>query len=142
MIGRSEWFSRRKYLGWGLMPRTWQGVLYVVVFVLPLVLIPQYHLFGQAGAYLMTLWLVLFIADIGHMMLSVPRDERERMHEAIAERNALWAMLTILIVGAGLQATGQLAGINIQGIDPAIVAALIGALVVKAASNVYMDRKD
>jgi len=25
MIGNPEWFQRRKYGGWGIFPKTWQG---------------------------------------------------------------------------------------------------------------------
>jgi len=31
--------------------------------------------------------------------VKVKKDEREYIHEAVAERNAAWAMMTILVIG-------------------------------------------
>ena len=31
MIGKSEWFNLRKYGGWGINPKTWQGYIYALL---------------------------------------------------------------------------------------------------------------
>lgn len=33
MFAKTEWFQKRKYGGWGLTPRTWQGWAYVGGFI-------------------------------------------------------------------------------------------------------------
>lgn len=33
MIAQKEWFGRRKYTGWGVTPKTWQGWVYIAVAV-------------------------------------------------------------------------------------------------------------
>ena len=38
MIGKPEWFTY-KIFGWGAMPRTWQGLAYVLVSMLITVII-------------------------------------------------------------------------------------------------------
>lgn len=38
MIARADWFRRRKYGGWGVSPRTWQGWAYIVAILLPFII--------------------------------------------------------------------------------------------------------
>ena len=52
-------------------------------------------------------------------MLTMPRDEHERVHEAIAERNALWAMLAVLVIGVAEQTAASVVN-NTVRIDPVI----------------------
>jgi len=35
MIGKPEWFKRRKYGGWGIFPKTWQGWVYIAAIIIP-----------------------------------------------------------------------------------------------------------
>ena len=69
------------------------------------------------------------------------KDEREKIHEAIAERNAMWTMIIVLIAGVGYQAASSTVNKSFM-IDPFVIAALVLGLIVKAISNVYLDRKD
>jgi uncharacterized membrane protein len=142
MIGKAKWFQRRKYSGWGLTPKTWQGWAYIAVIIAIATLIQLFPIGDEQTKILITMGLVaIILLDIVHIMATMPMDERDRIHEAIAERNALYAILTALVAGIGWQSfTGVMNG-NVQ-IDPIIIVALVLALVAKAATNIYLDRKN
>ncbi|MFA6603448.1 MAG: hypothetical protein WCT10_01245 [Patescibacteria group bacterium] len=143
MLGKPEWFQRRKYGGWGYCPKSWQGWVYVAAIVAPIFLI-QYLPFGGAEEWrfaALFIWGAIITADAIHIMANMTKDERERAHEALAERNALWAMIIALCAGVGYQAA---AGI-VRGeftVDPVILAALFAGVIAKAATNIYLDRKN
>jgi len=141
MIGKPEWFARRKYTGWGLTPKTWQGWAYVVVGVLPAILILNIGKTGEIQIAIVIAWLLLVCADVTHIMVSMPKDERDRLHEAIAERNALWVIIAALIIGLAFEAA-QSAALGQPKVDPVILSALILGVLTKLISNVYLDKKD
>lgn len=142
MIGKAEWFRRRKYFGWGLAPATWQGWAYVAAMIAAIFGVQALPFPGEsAKTWVMLAVALVFSADVVHMMFKQKKDERDRLHEAIAERNALWSMMLVLVVGVAWQAAASSAEGDPR-IDPAIVAALAAALVAKAATNLYLDRKD
>jgi len=78
-----------------------------------------------------TVWIILFLADIFHIMIQLKKDERERLHEAISDRNALWFMMLVLIGWVLFK----------QDLNPIFFVTLIGAAVVKAATNFYLRDK-
>jgi hypothetical protein len=144
MIGKKEWFKRRKYSGWGLMPAKWQGWAYTAIMVAPLIVL-QYFPVNEASLVIIIAWFVLFAVDFASIMIELPADEREKAHEAFAERNALWTMLAVLATGSAFVVAGEVA----QGMDPAndpallvILAGVICGLVAKAATNWYLDRNN
>lgn len=142
MIGKPEWFQRRKYGGWGITPKTWQGWVYIAAIVIPLFVfnsIPSLNLWVRLGVF--GAWLLLVIVDTLDIMAKIKKDERERIHEAIAERNALWAVMVILVAGVGYHVARSVVLQRIE-IDWFIVAALFVALIVKSISNLYLDKKD
>jgi hypothetical protein len=141
MIGNPNWFSRRKYTGWGLTPSTWQGWVYVGVVIAIVALLQLLPLAGMAKTIATAAIILLVIVDVIDMMRRMKKDEREMKHEAIAERNAMWMMIAVLIIGAGYQAANSVAQ-DLTTVDPIIFIALAGALVVKAVSNIYLDRTD
>jgi len=142
MIGRPQWFKRRKYGGWGFYPACWQGWLYVAILfvsILLIQLIPADK--GDLRLWVMVVWAIVFSADAIHIFLAMPKDEREVLHEAKAERNALWAIILVLCLGTAY----EVASSAIKGaaaIDPVIIAALVAGLIAKAATNVYLDSKE
>lgn len=83
---------------------------------------------------------VAFLADTLHIMARLKLDEREVLHEAIAERNAMWAMVFTLAMGLAFQISSGAVKHKVE-FDPVIAAALIIALIVKSASNIYLERK-
>ena len=141
MIGKQEWFRRRKYTGWGFTPVTWQGWVYIICTVAPWVLILNTGSMNQVRIVLAVIWAIVVGIDFTHIIINLPKDERDRIHEAIAERNALWIIITVLVIGIGYQgASGVVTGIS--KIDPVIVIAVIAGLLAKIISNVYLDKKD
>jgi hypothetical protein len=85
---------------------------------------------------------IILIADIFHIMANIKKDEREKIHEAIAERNALWAIIFVLCVGIAYQISVALVKAEPYNIDPVIIIAVFAALIVKAITNIYLDKKD
>ncbi len=143
MIGRPEWFRRRKYGGWGVFPKTWQGWVYLAVIVGGLMAIQAIPWPGEWTATLvMAAWALLFCVDTIHIMVALPRlDERERVHEAVAERNAMWVMVLALAAGFAYR-TAQASAAGETYVDPVILIALGAGLATKAISNIYLDRRD
>lgn len=142
MIGKPEWFSRRKYTGWGFTPKTWQGWVYILVMILPPILITNTQALGTSQSIFLVLWFIVFCVDFVDIALHLKKDERDRIHEAIAERNAMWAILAVLGGGIAYQSAMSVASQGKSGIDPVIFVALAAALAVKIISNIYLDKKD
>lgn len=140
MIGKQSWFRPRKYTGWGLTPVTWQGWVYIFGFILPIAIINSISIDQNIKNIFTIVWTGVLLADITHIMFQIKKDERESLHEAISDRNALWFMLAILVVGIIYQAATQITAKNIV-IDPIVVIALLGATVVKAATHWYLRDK-
>jgi uncharacterized membrane protein (DUF106 family) len=68
-------------------------------------------------------------------------DEREKKHEAIAERNALFGIITIIVAGILYEAITSTLNQKIS-INPFLIMALIVGVIIKAISNIYLDKKD
>jgi len=142
MIGKKEWFKRRKYGGWGIFPKTWQGWIYIAVIIALFVIIQMLPFVDEKNNMIATIVLaILVIADTFEIMIHIPMDERERDHEAKSERNALWTMLAILIAGILYQAISSTINKTVE-VDPVIITALLGAVIVKAITNIYLERKN
>jgi cobalamin synthase len=131
MIGNPKWFNVRKYTGWGLCPNCWQGWLYIGSFIAPLAIINLTSLDQNIKNILTIIWAGLFLFDVIHIMSQIKKDERERLHEAIADRNALWFMIFVLLIGAFIK----------QIFDPIFFIAILGAMVIKAATHFYLRDK-
>jgi hypothetical protein len=143
MFGKPQWFARRKYLGWGVMPITWQGWAYTFVLVAPLVIAQYIPGIGFTVRNIFAAcWLVVVFAEVAHIMVSMKKDERDTLHEAIAERNALWMVLLALVGGALYQVVTQINASEVPVVDPVILVALVAGVAAKAVTNVYLDRKD
>lgn len=142
MLGKPQWFQRRKYLGWGIYPKTYQGWVYVIVMLALLALIQLIPWPGENTAWIiMMIWAVVFAVDIIDITIRLPRDERDRLHEAVAERNAMWVLIAVLIIGVAYRAA-QSAAAGQTYIDPVIIIALFAGLAAKAITNIYLDKKD
>ena len=134
MIGKSEWFNRRKYGGWGLTPKTWQGWVYIGVFIGITALIQALPVSFSIRQFITYILIALIMLDVIHMMLTVKKDEMESKVEALAERNSTWAMVSVLAVGIIYQSiTSQ--------IDMFLVITLGVGVVVKAISNWWLEHK-
>ncbi|MFA6065296.1 MAG: hypothetical protein WCW44_06040 [archaeon] len=142
MIGKPEWFERRKYGGWGLVPKTWQGWIYLAVMVAIVFAIQMVPIFDSNTRLLVTLiWAAILVIDTVDMMIKLKRDEREHKIESIAERNAAWAMVAVLAIGIAYQAATSAVTKSIQ-VDLFLVAALLVGLLAKAISNIILERRE
>lgn len=141
MIGKPQWFKRRKYLGWGLMPVTWQGWLYSIILVAITIILINLPVEISLKIAIISIWAIFILIEFGSMMVRI-NDEREKVHEAIAERNALWAVIIVATVGIGYQVASSSIKGSYAGIDWFLVAAIGTALIVKAISNIWLERKN
>lgn len=140
MIGNPKWFNPRKYTGWGLTPNCWQGWAYIFGFLLPIAIINSISINQNIKNIFTFVWTGLLLIDFVHLMSQIKRDERDRLHEALSDRNALWFMLTVLAVGMIYQAANKIT-FNTNNIDPVILIALLGGTLVKAVSQFYFRDK-
>ena len=131
MIGKSKWFNLRKYSGWGLTPNCWQGWVYIFAFIVPVALISNLNIDPNYKNIFSIIIVAVLIIDTLHMMSQIKKDERERLHEAIADRNALWFLLFGIIVWAFIK----------QIMDPILIGILLGATAVKAITQIYLRDK-
>lgn len=140
MIGNPKWFSQRKYSGWGLTPNSWQGWAYIGFIALPLIFVDQLPINEQFKTVFLFIWGLVFVVDFIDIMRKIKRDERDKIHEAIAERNAMWFMIAALVVGVAFQ-TARGIITNQTQIDPVILIALFGAMITKAITHFYLRNK-
>jgi hypothetical protein len=142
MIGKPEWFARRKYGGWGLTPATWQGWVYIAAMILPLMVFQALPYWSAEVRFAVTgVWVIVLAVDVLDIMMRLKMDEREKAHEAIAERNAAWYMVIVLAAGLGYDLVVNALQQEVY-VNPFIAAALFGAVLVKAATNIYLDKKN
>jgi hypothetical protein len=142
MIGKPEWFKRRKYGGWGIMPKTWQGWVYLAIIIIPFAIFNALPYWSVKTRIIVTgAWALFLIIDVVHIMVKMPRDERDRLHEAIAERNALWTIILVLVIGIGYQMARSAVTKTVQ-VDYFIIAAVFAGLIVKGISNIYLDKRN
>lgn len=141
MIAKREWFERRKYLGWGVHPKTWQGWAYIIGLVLIMIIIQSLPFWTDEMRFYITIGFVGFILiDILPLMFTINRDEREHKIEAVSERNAAWFMVGILTIGLVYDLI--IGALNQQiNVNWFIVIALFGGSIVKTITNIVLERK-
>jgi len=142
MLGKPEWFTRRKWGGWGLYPTTWQGWMYIAVFCASMFATQLIIADQTMRMVALAIVGIALVADTADIMLRMKKDERETLHEALAERNALWAILCVLAGGVAYQAAQSAVQQNVLTVDPVIIIALVVGLIAKASSNYYFDNHD
>jgi len=81
--------------------------------------------------------MLLLFSDTTDIMLKMKKDEREKMHEAIAERNALWGVVAVLTAGILYDLITNALQERFY-VNPFIAAALIVALLIKSITNLYL----
>jgi hypothetical protein len=141
MIAKPEWFERRKYSGWGVTPRSWQGWAYTLAIFVPVVIIqtvPNWD--AQVRTAGTVFWVAFVLLDLLPIMVTLKKDEREYKNEAIAERNAAWFMVMVLVIGILYEII--ISGLNHEfSINWFMVLALFGGAIVKAVSSFNLDNK-
>ncbi|HIH09414.1 MAG TPA: hypothetical protein HA254_01975 [Candidatus Diapherotrites archaeon] len=140
MIGKAEWFHSRKYTGWGLSPKGWQGWAYPIAMALPpLAFSALYGGPAEIRMAVIGLWVVILALDTIDIMANLKKDEREAAHEAIAEGNVAWFMVVVLAIGVAFEVASS-AVRGALSVDPFLLIALLGAVIVKAATNIFLER--
>lgn len=139
MFGKQEWFKRRKYGGWGLAPKTWQGWLYTLLMITPVFALQALHADGETVFIISLAWILVFGIDLIDIMRKLKKDEREIQIEAIAERNSAWAMVAVITAGIGYQAASSIVKQGME-IDLFLIAALAAGMLVKAATNLHLEK--
>jgi hypothetical protein len=140
MIANTAWFNRRKYTGWGLTPKTWQGVVYILIIAGTTIFIQSISLDETLKMVLTAVWVVFVLIDLLQVMALIKLDEREKKIEAIAERNASWTMVTsIALILLYVSTIGK----ELQGQEliPLLILPMIAGVVVKGISNILLEKK-
>jgi hypothetical protein len=142
MIAKKEWFKRRKYGGWGVSPKTWQGWTYIALIILPFAIFQALPFWSTETRLIVTAgWLGFLFLDIIPVMINLNRDEREYKIEAIAERNAAWFMSLVLALGILyeliISALREEITVNIF-----LVIALFGGVIIKSITNYRLERRE
>ncbi len=78
MIGRPDWFAKKKYTGWGIRPKTWQGWVYILVAILVIIFIyyqPWWDWSLQVRRTVTLIWAGLFIADVLHIFFLISKQK-------------------------------------------------------------------
>jgi hypothetical protein len=142
VIGKPEWFERRKYSGWGLTPKTWQGWLYIIALMMPLAILTMFtFLTAEQQMVLALAWAAFMAIDVLDIMARLKKDEREEKHEALAERNAAWLMVAVLSCGLAFQAASSVASKTLA-FDPFLALALFAGLAAKAFTNWKLSKEN
>jgi len=98
MIGKPEWFKIRRFGGWGITPDSWQGWVYLAFIIFPFVIFQALPYWSEeVRRMITTVWMVFLLVDVTDIMVRLGKDEREKIEEAIAERNAAWTMVVVLV---------------------------------------------
>ena len=144
MIGKPEWFATRKF-GWGLGIKSWQGIGYIMVIALIYGAVYAAPINEGMRIGIAVIVSALIIADMLHIMYSVysKLDEREEKHQLVAERNAAFTAIAIMIIYFSyLSFSASLTGVHPDlsiFVLPVIV--LVGMSVVKGTTLVLLERE-
>ncbi len=144
MIGKPEWFSTRKF-GWGLGIKSWQGIAYIMVIAFLYSAVLASHLDNGMKTGALAVLSAIVIADMLHIMFTVYShlDEREEKHELVAERNAAFTAIAVIVV----YMIYQLFSVSLASGQPdfqviALPAILLVAMsIVKGATLLLLERE-
>jgi uncharacterized membrane protein len=143
---KPEWFRRRTYTGWGVTPITWQGWLTTIILVSPIAYFASKIKGGTPLlGFTFIFFIVYFIAFmffVFALMTRIKTDERNRAHEAIADRNALWTLVMIIATGLVIEGIAPEWIHALAPVNPFIVGGIGAAWLVKVISMYWLDKHD
>lgn len=141
MFGNPKWFSPRKF-GWGLGVNTWQGIAYILVMLALLAIVNVLPVELDYKLVLSGIVIAVFVIDILHIMMQVysKLDERQQLHEALAERNASFVAIVGLVLYAFYVAMTIAPEMLEQYLIPLVGIALAMAAA-KGFTLMYLERK-
>lgn len=140
MIAKVQWFARRKYSGWGLTPKSWQGIAYIMAIAAIFAAIQNSPLQETIKIALSGIWLVFILVDTLQVMTKIKMDELEQRIEAISERNASWTMVATIIMSLLYIST---LGKDLKGLDlaPVLVLPVLTGAIAKGVTGFILDRR-
>lgn len=142
IIAKPEWFGRRKYTGWGVSIKTWQGGIYLAgMFLLFIILQLIPNLTTETRLIITGIWIAFLLVDLLDVMRNLKKDEREYIHEAVAERNAAWGMLTVISIGIFIELIYNAFQQRLY-VDPFLIAALVVGVIIKSITNYKLEQED
>lgn len=142
IIAKPEWFKKTKYRGWDADIKTWQGAVYVAaVIIVFLVLALNPFMDKMDKVVLIGIWALFFLIDLVDVLWKLKKDEREKIHEAIADRNAAWVMMIVLSLGFFMELIYSALQKSLY-IDPFLLIALIAGIIVKIISEYKLEKED
>jgi len=143
MIGKPGWFTYR-IDGWGIMAKTWQGWVYMGIFIalvatifaLPIHVTLKIKLAGILVSILIVDTIVIW-AQLGKQ-----HDERQRLHQLIIERNCSLAGILSVIAVMGYQVYQNRNTIgNGFPFDPLLLVVVGAMALTKLISTIYVRFK-
>ena len=141
MIGKTKWFTKRKYSGWGLVPKTWQGWVYVLAFIVLVLLVNFLPIALKVKLIITIIIIAIFLVDVVHILLTMPKNAEEIKQEAIADRNALWGLLVVLILGLIYQSIISAINNTWLQVDYFLVIAILTAAIIRGITFYYLERE-
>ena len=142
IIAKPEWFKKTKYRGWDADIKTWQGAVYVAaVIIVFLVLALNPFMDKMDKVVLIGIWALFFLIDLVDVLWKLKKDEREKIHEAIADRNAAWVMMIVLSLGFFVELIYSALQKSLY-VDPFLLIALIAGIIVKIITEYKLDKED
>ena len=84
MIGKAEWFERRKYGGWGLSIKTWQGGVYIAAILIPFMIFQALPYWSEKTRLIVTgIWIIFLSLDVIDIIILLKKDEREKIQNML-----------------------------------------------------------
>jgi hypothetical protein len=141
MIGKPEWFSPRKF-GWGLGIRTREGWMYIAAVVILMFAAMQLPIGAGLKAVAATAIAALLALDVLTIMPAVyaKLDEREQMHQLVAERNASFVAIAGIVAYA-LYTTMTLPIRQAEGQLLPLIGLAVVMAIAKGATLLYMEKE-
>ncbi len=150
MIGKPEWFTYRRF-GWGIAPKTWQGWVYIGVFIAIILGISGSATFLPESIIIrmMIFVVAILVLDTFHIMsqLGKVHDERQNLHQTLIERNvaygAVFGVIAVILYQMYQFSVKVAAGWvpdTYLPFDWELGFILAVMLVVKIGSGVYLSR--
>ncbi|MBA2710285.1 MAG: hypothetical protein H0U57_06830 [Tatlockia sp.] len=128
----------------GLTPKSWKGWAYILISTIIIGCVSlALHKVDAPEKYQWSIsigLLVLFLLDIIDITRKIKKDERETLHEAFAERNVAWFMSATLSIGVLYQTFISIFK-GYFAVDPFIIAAIFGGILIKGLTNWYLSDK-
>lgn len=143
MIGKPNWFTYRIF-GWGIAPKTWQGWVYIAVFVALIGFLTATTINNALKLWIYIIIVGVLSLDVIHIMMNLPKvhDERQNYNQLIIERNCSFAAIIALISVALYQSymNKDLISQGQMAIDVSIFIVLGAMLLAKIASWIYVEK--